>query len=261
MPSPLASLLGIFHKFPVRETPAADLRGLLQTLHPVRGGRPLVRFGGTTDGGYLVPDCLDGITACFSPGIADSSRFEAECAARGMAVFMADYSVEGPAESHPSFHFIKKFVGATSNDTTITLHDWVADSVPATASELMLQIDIESCEYETLLAAPDALLRRFRIIVGEFHRLDHLWARPYFPFIARTFAKLLQTHACVHIHPNNSKRLVTRRGIAIPPNGEFTFVRRDFITDETPAREFPHPLDRDNTPHPPVILPRCWYHS
>lgn len=36
----------------------------------------LTRIGSSNDGGYLVPDDLDGIKSCFSPGVANNSDFE-----------------------------------------------------------------------------------------------------------------------------------------------------------------------------------------
>ena len=38
----------------------------------------LVRIGSGADGGYLLPDALDGLAYCFSPGVADSADFENE---------------------------------------------------------------------------------------------------------------------------------------------------------------------------------------
>ena len=81
---------------------------------------PLVLIGPHGDGGYLVPDALDGITACFSPGVADNSGFERACIDRGMRVFMADYSVDAAsldADVDPRrYAFVKKFIGAVDDD-------------------------------------------------------------------------------------------------------------------------------------------------
>lgn len=255
----MVALLSLEHKFPTRETKKQDIQNLLKALYPVKGGRELMRLGGTADGGYLVPDCLDGIEACFSPGVAGISRFEADCADRGMDVFMADYSVDGPAEDHPKFHFLKKFVGATTNEKVITLQDWVSQSAPSSDSDLLLQMDIEGSEYETLLAAPDSLMKRFRIIVGEFHRLNQLWNYPLFPILSHTFEKILQTHVCVHIHPNNGRKPFNKKGISISQTTEFTFLRKDFVSDTSYVQSFPHPLDADNSANRSVVLPTCWY--
>lgn len=253
----IASLTG---KFIADKTDPQRVRTLIQSLHPVHGGKPLIRIGSPKDGGYLVPDDLNGIEHCFSPGVACASDLEYECAERGMNVFMADKSVDSPALDHERFHFTKKYIGVTTNDGFMTLDDWVAASVSDPSSELFLQIDIEGFEYEVFLAASDQLMRRFRVIVAEFHRLDHLWDEPFFKLASRAYEKILQTHSCVHAHPNNGRGTVKTRGIETPLNMEFTFLRKDRIKESSYATTFPHPLDCDNVENvAPVVLPPCWY--
>jgi len=245
--------------FPTKLTKPAAVADLIARLRPVSTEIGLIRLGPDKDGGYLVPDDLAGIEACFSPGVSTSSDFELACAQRGMEVFLADYSVDGPATRHDRFHFTKKFVGATTSEQFMTLDDWVKQAPIAADSDLLLQMDIEGYEYETLLSMPDALLKRFRILVIEFHRVHHLWSAPFHRLAAAAFTKLLQTHTCVHLHPNNCRSSLSMRGLEIPRVMEFTFFRNDRFRQRSYAKTFPHPLDRDNTDKPPVVLPACWY--
>jgi len=248
-----------FGKCIVDQTDEKRIQELIHALHPITCDKPLIRIGAKNDGGYLVPDDFEGIEYCFSPGVAGVSDVEKDCAKRGMAVFMADQSVDQPATQHERFHFTKKYIGVTTNEGFMTLDDWVASSCSDSKSELFLQIDIEGFEYEVFLACSDQLMRRFRIIVAEFHRLDHLWAKPFFNLASRAFYKILQTHKCVHLHPNNWRGTVKNGDIEIPINLEFTFLRNDRIHNAVHARTFPHPLDADNVDKPSVVLPPCWY--
>jgi hypothetical protein len=176
-----------------------------------------------------------------------------------MKSFLADASVESPSESHELFHFTRKFVGVTSSDNFMTMDSWVASSLPEVRGDLMLQIDIEGYEYEVFLNISDSLMKRFRIIVVEFHSLNEVWNRPFFRIASRAFEKILQTHTCVHIHPNNNVRPLDFRGISIPILAEFTFLRNDRISDSTYAKTFPHPLDEDNCNNRHFPLPKSWY--
>lgn len=259
--SALIGLLTATNKFPTRVTRKADLAALLARLHPRRAPQGLIRLGPDGDGGYLVPNDLDGIQTCFSPGVCEISGFEKDCAERGMKVFMADRSVDGAAAQHPLFHFTKKYVGVTTNDDFMTMDNWIASSLPENTSDLLLQIDIEGFEYEVFLAMSDALMQRFRIIVVEFHQVDMLWSNPFFRVASRAFDKILQTHACVHIHPNNCNPALRLGGLEIPRVMEMTFLRRDRLGDAPFETRFPHPRDFDNTPKKPVPLPACWYSS
>lgn len=123
---------------PTKITRKADLTGLIDRLHPLATDIDLIRLGPDRDGGYLVPDDLAGIEACFSPSVSDSSDFELACAQRGMQVFLADWSVDGPATRHEHFHFTKKFVGATTSERFMTVADWVKHASIAPDSDLLL---------------------------------------------------------------------------------------------------------------------------
>ena len=245
--------------YPTRLTDSIRLSSLIERLHPHATSSSLIRLGPDADGGYLVPNDLDGIAACFSPGVSHRSGFEKDCADLGMKVYMADGSVEGPAEPHPLFHFTEKYLGAVPDEGTMSLDDWVQSCTPDSTDDLLLQMDIEGHEYEVLLGLSEAVARRFRIVVVEFHWLDYLLSEPFFQIASRAFDKLLHTHTCVHIHPNNCCGLVEHAGIGIPLVAEFTFLRNDRASVTGFADQFPHPLDRDNTQRSPLPLPRSWY--
>ena len=207
-----------------------------------------------------MPNDLQGIYACFSPGVGSVSLFEKELAELGIRAFLADGSIDSPTKQHKLFHFTKKFVGAFSNDDYVTLDEWVSASVADPSLDLLLQIDIEGNEYQVFLSASEAVLQRFRIIVAEFHRLDDLWNKSFFNLASCAFDKILKYHTCVHIHPNNADRMRRNNGIDIPRVMEFTFLRKDRISNADYQRTFPHRLDCENLyGGRPLLLPACWY--
>jgi hypothetical protein len=262
------TLLGLTNGYPTELTNTRELASLIHRLHPRSPGAELRRLGPKGDGGYLVPDDLAGIEACFSPGVSTVSGFENDCAELGMQVFLADNSVDGPSIPNNRFVFTKKHVGTTSSDDYMTMDDWVSSSMPESLSDLLLQIDIEGYEYETFFSISDRLMQRFRIIVAEFHNLELFWSRPFFQLASRAFDKILQSHTCVHIHPNNFGSLrrngrylprVRKHGLDIPCVMEFTFLRNDRVSTSPFTTAFPHPLDCDNSSNPSLPLPPCWY--
>lgn len=242
-------------------TPKDELRGLFCELAPWNVGRDLIRLGPCGDGGYLVPDDLENLVGCFSPGVAQVSGFENDLAKRGVPCFLADASVDAPSSENPLFAFEKKYVGAWTAGDFMTLDDWIARSGVDDAGDLLLQMDIEGSEYEVVLACPSSLFERFRIVVIEFHMLGALALRPFFSLAARAFRKLLDTHICVHIHPNNYGGLVRCGPYRIPALGEYTFLRRDRILEASPVTTLPHPLDTRNTDRPSIPVPPIWLAS
>src|SRR5262249_38221987 len=72
------------------------VRRLIERLHPVTTDKKLIRIGGGGDGGYLVPDDLGGVVACFSPGVGAVASFEAALLSRGIPCYLVDASVTRP---------------------------------------------------------------------------------------------------------------------------------------------------------------------
>ncbi len=246
----------------VRRIRRHELASLIGSLHPVDAGLELIRLGPDGDGGYLVPDDLEGIECAFSPGVSDESGFEADLAARGVRVFLADHSVDGPAESNPLFEFDKKYVGCLEDDQFMTLDGWKQFRAPEYGGDLLVQMDIEGGEFETIMNLSPTLLSQIRIFIIEFHYLHQLWNKPWFRMVSRVFEKLLNNHTVVHIHPNNCCGSFTSRGLTLPRIAEFTFLRNDRVKTRRYRNDFPHALDRENVPGKrPLVLPSCWYRA
>ena len=233
----------------------------IEKLWPKKTNHQLIRLGPNKDGGYLVPDDLDNIEACFSPGVDDMSDFELACFNRGMKIFLADRSVDKPNInlSENNYHFIQKFIGPVSNDEHISIDDWIDSSVLQSDSDLLLQMDIEGSEYSSILSISNKTINRFRIMVIEFHDLHKLWNKEFFRLAQDVFSKILATHHCVHIHPNNECDSQITKGIEIPLAAEFTFLRKDRVKTMSYATHFPHKFDCDNVNKKSLILPKNWY--
>lgn len=234
------------------------VENLIAALRPAGTIAPLVRVGSKGDGGYLLPDDLDGVTACVSPGVSVEIGFDQAMADRGIEVYMADASVEGPPQANERFHFTKKFLDVFEDETHMRL-DSLCANIPD-SGDLILQMDIEGAEYRVLLDADPETLKRFRIMAIEFHDLRDMFGRFSFDLIEATFRKILQTHRVVHIHPNNVARPAEFYDICVPQLLEITFLRKDRGFSDVRPNAFPHSLDVDNVPEcPPLVLPEIWW--
>lgn len=231
-------------------------------LHPVDSGHSLVRLGGDGDGGYLVPDDLEDVGACFSPGVSDVANFELAFAARGVKSYLADYSVESAPVQHELIDFEKKYLGCEENDVFMTLDSWIQRKEP-NGKDFVLQMDIEGAEYDVIYDINPETLKKFRILVIEFHRLDSIFDKTGYKLINLTFSKLLKDFEIVHIHPNNVRAPVIYKGFEVPPLMEFTFLRKDRLLKRGDySFAFPHSLDRPCVKSfEDYALPRCWRKS
>ncbi|MBK7098437.1 MAG: FkbM family methyltransferase [Sphingobacteriales bacterium] len=255
----LKSTMVFLGVYPSRASSKEQLLKFLKQNGPVGCNKELIRLGSSGDGGYLIPNDLEGIKYCFSPGVSDNSDFELDCAKKGMNVFLADMTVDAPAISHENFNFIKKFIGAVPNQDFMTLDSWINNMIKDdTNQDLILQMDVEGYEYEILLSLSLENLKKFRIIIIEFHTLENILSSPYFKIIQAVFDKLRIFHSCVHIHPNNCYPAKRIKGIQFPYALEYTFYRNDrFIKNEN--IQIPHSLDQDNTINKKIVLSEEWY--
>ena len=254
---------------PIKPDPAR-LRSTLEFLRPKPSPKPLVRYGGCSDGAYLIPEDLDGIRACFSPGVNNFKTFEDELTDKlGISAHMCDFSSDANKlrtplrEGMQSFEKLWLDVDGVKDSTTF--EDWISRRAPGT-QDLLLQMDIEGAEYRNLLATPRNILQRFRIIVMELHGLDQLSNPAVLENVFGPLSdKLSEDFICVHAHPNNISRpiLLPLIGVSVPPLVEVTLLRRDRFKAEDVRRypvQLPHPHDIPSNvvDRPPVFFDDFW---
>ncbi len=242
-------LMGMGYVFK-RATDAESLKRLIAKIKPWDCGLDLIRVGGQADGGYIVPNDFEGLSACFSPGVSDSAFFEEDLENRfSIPSHLADFSVDGPPLGFHPKSFIKKFVGSRDTDQLITLQSWMKScSTNRPSEEFVLQMDIEGAEYETLLAIPPESLNKFRILVLEIHGYDN-WSDPaYFKIVESFFDKILQNFTVVHAHANNCSGTASISGVEFPSEFEISLIRNDRIKSQAGYAKLPSPLDRPNVP-------------
>jgi len=97
----------------------------LSSVRPVTTEYELIRIGGDADGGYLIPNDIEHIESCFSPGVNNIADFEDALTKRGIKCYLADYSVVGPPFKNRLFDFEAKYIGSKNDDIFITLEDWI----------------------------------------------------------------------------------------------------------------------------------------
>lgn len=241
-----------------RSVSKSKMQQMLRFLAPQASSIELVRLGGAADGGYLVPDDLEGIAACFSPGVDYTATFERDLVDRGIPCFLSDRSVDGSPFDHELVSFQKKFIDVVNDEGNVTLNSWVKDN-SAAGQDLLLQMDIEGAEWRVLLDTEIDVLKRFRIIVLELHNIHHAFESSMHDIVTACLTKLNSAFEVVHVHPNNAGGTVEADGLVIPKLIEVTYHRKDRAATTGPARSFPHPLDKPCDPkRADIPLPDCF---
>lgn len=238
---------------------------------------PLIRLGGDADGSYIVPNDLENIDSCFSPGVSSYKYFEDSLVEYGIKSYMCDYSVDVDNLTTPLIEgfqiFDKKWLDITGDSNSVSIEEWVNQYSPDQTKDLILQMDIEGAEYRNILSTDRSVLNRFRIILMEVHYLREgdLWTTPLMSLpqrISDQFSSLLkkldETHTCVHVHPNNSggEFLDIETGLNVPNVVELTYLRKDRFVGDIDSfyqPQVPHPLDIvNNEDYSPLVLNKKW---
>lgn len=227
----------------IRPARQSDLDFVFEFLQPKNIGLELFLIGDGSDGSYVLPNDLDGISHCFSPGVGPTSQFETEIFDRfGIRSFLIDASVDRVPSSRDDFYeFEKKFLGAVTYDNVISLDDWVMDKVsPSDFSDLMLQIDIEGHEYSSLLSADSSTLNRFRLIAMEIHFLDLLNIEVFSTLFTQFLRKLDRSFVVCYMRKNDCCGVVRVGERVLPRVLELTLIRRDRIVSlsNAPIEQF-----------------------
>ena len=203
----------------------------------------LVRVGGPNDGGYVMADDFD-VEGVISLGVGPDVSWDQDVAARGVSVAMFDPTVRRPPRDVPGSRFFRIGVsGSPRGNDFRTLEDLVVVSGFGIDSELLLKMDVEGAEWESLLNVSSKTMARFRQIIVELHDLESLKAHKGESTIVRVLEKLNESHVPIHTHANNFSRLVRFDGYWFPDAIEVTFLRRDLLSGTVMNAPLPSHLD------------------
>ena len=239
-----------------------DIVNAIKTIIPVGCNKELIRVGGDGDGAYLLPNDIYQIDACFSPGTSSHKFFEDDLAnIYNVKSFLSDASVnESELDLIENMQFFqKKWIGDFNSKDTLTIEQWIKNCGHKNSNNLLLQMDIEGCEYSSIISIPEEQLKKFKIIVIEFHDLDRLIKARFLNHIFMpVMNKILEYFDCVHAHGNNNCGIVEMAEIKVPKVIELSFYRKDLNIGKK-EKLIPHPLDILNVSSlPPLILDNIW---
>jgi hypothetical protein len=188
----------------VHITNARKLRGAILTeLQPVAlKNCTLRRFGSANDGGYLMCENLIGpLDAAYSYGVGPNDDWGCDVSRR-YHVPVHQYDCFDPARPNcagGTFDFHNECVGDRTGYLESHLFDTLENQIRRNGDlgrRLIIKMDIEGGEWESLLAAPDELLASIPQITMEMHGFAD-------PKILEVLRKLKRNFYVVNLHFNN----------------------------------------------------------
>jgi len=175
---------------------------LLKELQPVAlENCTMERFGSPNDGGYLMCGNLLGrIQSAYSYGIGPSDDWGCEVSLRfGVSVHEYDcFDPSRPACPKGRLVFHDECIGGIATTQDARLFDTLTHQISKNGDAhktLVVKIDVEGAELDSLLATPDAVLDRIDQLAMEIHGADGRFLN--------LVRKLKRTFHLVHLHFNN----------------------------------------------------------
>ena len=248
---------------------AQQRRELFAMLQPVAlSNCQLERFGERNDGGYLMcGNLLGAIESGYSYGISGYDKWGCDVSTRfKVPVHQYDcFNTTEPVCSAGKTLFHAECVGDGTRTVEGRLFDSIANQLAKNGDRtrrIVLKIDVEGAEWDSLLATPDETLQRIDQMAVEFHWLqdDKLQWRQDDRY-RRLIERLKKFFEIGHVHFNNAS---CTSGLEPFPTWayEVLFVnKRLAVVDPWGRAGGTHPLDARNNPtladcQPPGSEPR-----
>lgn len=232
----------------------SEVLAIVRQLRPFQSRFSKVRVGSLADGGYVLPDDLQGISDLLSIGIGGEVSFDLHFARAGIPVYQYDPTVECPPVDHEGFVFHKEAWSPRDVDGEVSLAGMIQRHGLGRTHDAILKFDTEGAEWACFQNLSPDLLKHFRIIACELHGFNSLGNPALLAQVRQALQVLTRYHTVVHLHANNCCGVSLVEGVPVPAVVELTLLRND-RSDFVPSREpIPGPLDFPNMPDRPDLV-------
>src|SRR5438445_10327467 len=235
----------------VRDAAGRKLReAILAELQPVTlKNCKFARFGSANDGGYLMcENLIKPIDAAYSYGVGPNDEWGCDVSRRyHVPVYQYDcFDPARPTCDGGTFVFHNECVGNRSGYAGSHVFDTMENQIRKngdTGRRLIIKMDIEGGEWDSLLAAPDELLASIPQITMELHGFDN-------PKIFEVLRKLKRNFYLVNLHFNNWS--CTPKAAPLPAWAYQVLWVNKRVGVLDPAASVPAPMSPLNAPDSPT---------
>ena len=134
-------------------------------------GKERILIGDKADGSYVLLNDFKNIRIAYSFGIQKLVQFDKGLADRGIDVYMYDHTIDNLPYNNPKFHWEKLGIAGKNNvnNQLKTLEQLMIKNGHSSETNMILKMDIENNEWDSLKDVPENVLKQFKYIVIEYH--------------------------------------------------------------------------------------------
>ncbi len=214
-------------------------------------GKNRILLGEKKDGCYVLLDDFDNIKIAYSFGISRNIQFDKSLADKGIDVYMYDHTIDSLPYTNSKFHWKKiGLCGSNTNKTLLkTLDQLMKENGHFNEKNMILKIDIEHWEWESINSVNEDILKKFKYIAIEYHFRDEKSFDNQNMYY-NVLKKISKTHQSFYARCNGNRSKKINFGYnRICQILEVSYILREnniFIKDETvyPLYEFDYSIPK-----------------
>jgi hypothetical protein len=156
------------------------------------------------DGSYVILDDFKNVRVAYSFGIRREIQFDKNLADRGIDVYMYDHTIDSLPYDHDKFHWKK--IGITgknkSNNLLKSLEELIIENGHSSEENMILKMDVEHAEWESLKDISFKILNQFKYILIEYHFKNESLANETLLYY-NVIKKIHKTHQVFYLRCHN----------------------------------------------------------
>jgi len=200
-------------------------------------GRERILIGSKRDGCYVILNDLANIKVAYSFGISDKIQFDRYLADKGIDVYMYDHTINSLPYNHSKFHWKKIGICGKKkrNNLLKSLDELIKENGHSSQENMILKIDVEHAEWESLIDINNKILSQFKYILLELHFYDEKESNETLLYY-KAIKNLFKTHQCFYLRCAN-RYLISKFGNnRICKYLEISYIiKKDYIFSKDPT--------------------------
>ena len=176
-------------------------------------GKKRILLGEKYDGCYVLLDDFINIKIAYSFGISRNIQFDKALADKGIDIYMYDHTINSLPYENPKFHWKK--IGLcgmrTKNPNLKNLEQLIAENGHSKEKNMILKMDIEHWEFESLIDLKEETLNQFKYIAIEYHFKDQTKFKSNNLYY-NVLKKIAKTHQAFYARCNGDRGYIAQFG-------------------------------------------------